>query len=329
MADSQTYSDPAANARDAADSIMQDLDAMSQGSAEAATQASEAAEQQSDAEFMREFGWDERGSDFAQEVADDSTSVESAEVTAASSGSGQPSPAPAPQLDASQQIMLGMFQQMQANQQAQEARFAQMIEALRPKEAAPPPEDPFADLPDEYNTPEIKKFADYMRNKVLSPLEQYKQQMEQRIAQASHQRTVQQYQHEALSAGQSWTQKYGAQGQDATELSDWIRDQTLILAEAHGGSPAQYAPSIERMIDKAVALKQSQLNSKAKAAVGARRPNAPATPRPQANGSTIPSFQNRIPTDAEARAAGYKSAFDSALDGDAKVHKMWARQAPR
>lgn len=317
------FASVAANASDMTDTIMADIDS---GVPDVAP-AQETAPQDS----LADFGWDERPADFGDDILGDappSSDVvpsESEGVTATSPGSGPTPPAPAPQLDSNQQFQMAIVQQMAQMQQA----FTAQLEALKPKEAPPPPADPFADMPKELRAaidanPELKAYTEYMAKKAASPAEQFRQEIEQRIKEATHQRQVDTFRNEATSVAQKIVQSLGATGQDAKELHDLFYDQSLVLADLHGGSPAKYEKALVAALDKATNLKVAQLNSKAKASVAQRHPGSAA--RPQAPASTMSSKQNRTPTQADARAAGYKSLFDAALDGDAKIHQLWARQ---
>lgn len=322
MADAapQSFQQPVDNARDMADTIMQDVEGLLQGG-EAPQDAAPTQE-----ESLSEFGYDERGAEYGNEFQDlapvDSTSVEPAEVTTSSLGSGSAtSPAPAPQLDPTQQLLAAVMQRMETQNQ----QFTEVIKSLAPKVPEAPPADPFADMPKEYDTPEIRAFAEYMRKKVLAPHEEYKQSLEKRIQEATAQRQTTQLYNEAAGLGKSFASDLGAQGQDAEDLANWFHDQTIVFTNKYGGAPTQYATAIKDLFNKGVALKQAQLNSTAKAAVAKRYPGATARPQ-QATGSAMTQRPYVRPSDAEARAAGYKSAFEAALDGDAKVHQFRARQ---
>lgn len=318
-AEAQTFTNVSDNARDAAEGILDELDSMS------------------DAQFNEAHGWSEPSAEEREAelmdlgLADEQTAplVESEEVTGSSPGSGPPSPAPAPQLDPTQQMMAAMLQRMDAQQQA----FERTLQQLAPKPPAPTPVDPLADMPPELRAeveknPQLKLFTEWMTKKAATPAEQYKQDFERRIAEAQQQREVQRYETEAdsvangiLGANFDFSKNPGFKNQAADAIRDWA----LSLSHAHGGTPAQYMEPLKNVVNGLVASQMVALNSKAKASVAQRQPGSVA--RPQAAGPAIPSFQNRTPTDAEARAAGYKSAMDAALDGDRRVHQMWAKQA--
>lgn len=283
------------------------------------------------AEEIQQFGLNP--ADFPNvALAEDSSSVpsESAEVTDNSPGSGSPSPAPAPQLDANQMFMLQMQQQMQQMQLANQAFQQQLAESLKPKAVPAAPEDPFADLPPEYNTPELKKFAEYMRGKLMSPLESYKQQMESRITEASQAREVQRFETEADQVAQAIiSDGFAFQGNEQAIVADGVRDLTLALSMANPGkSPAQFRQGAQNIINTAVTAKLRQMGEQNKQKVQARG-YAPQKPVSQGAAPAISPAQFREPTYEEIRAAGYSSAFDAALHDNKGIIELRARRQGR
>jgi len=143
--------------------------------------------------------------------------------------------------------MLGMFQQMQNDGARREQLLLAQIEALKPRPAPVAPIDPFADLPEKFNTPEIKEFLKVAQDKILSP---YQKQMEARIQEAQHTRLTNQYASEAEQAAQAVISSgYDLSGQDAAIVKDGLRDFALTLSHVHGGTPSQYKDALARVAD--------------------------------------------------------------------------------
>src|SRR5882757_4729628 len=177
--------------------------------------------------------------------------------------SAPPSSPAAQPLDPNTQAMLGMFQQMQNDGARREQLLLAQIEALKPRPAPVAPIDPFADLPEKFNTPEIKEFLKVAQDKILSP---YQKQMEARIQEAQHTRLTNQYASEAEQAAQAVISSgYDLSGQDAAIVKDGLRDFALTLSHVHGGTPSQYKDALARVADSLVRGRQAHMNKTAKA----------------------------------------------------------------
>lgn len=229
----------------------------------------------------------------------------------------------APQLDPVQAML---WQEIQAGRQAaatRDTQFAQILQALAPKAPAAPPIDPFADLPEKYNTPEIKEFLAIAKDKILAP---FQGQLEQRIQAAQHERLTNQYASEAEAAATAVINSgYDLSGNDAAIVKDGLRDFALTLSHVHGGSPSQYKDALARVADSLVRGRQAHMNKSAKAKV-ANIAARPATPQHATPGMVPGQQQSAEYTAAEARAAGYRDHIDAIFDGGKKVLAMRARQ---
>jgi hypothetical protein len=218
--------------------------------------------------------------------------------------------------------MAAMFAQMQAQSQAQQASFEKALASLAPKAPEAPPVDPFADLPEKFNTPEIKEFLKVAQDKILSP---YQKQLENRIQAAQHERLTNQYASEAEQAAQAVISSgYELSGNDAAIVKDGLRDFALTLSHVHGGTPAQYKDALARVAESLVRGRQAHMNKASKAKV------ATLAPRPAARQNTAPGMvsgqQSADFSWAEAKAAGYLDTTDAVFDGYKKVLAMRARQ---
>lgn len=270
------------------------------------------------------FGWqDQTGveSSLEERLMDPESApsqVESGAVTEASPGSGPiTTSAPAPQLDSNQMFQMQLVQQMQAMQAQQQA----FMDSLKPKAPAPTPVDPFDNLPEKYNTPEAKEFLRIAQERILAP---YKAEMEGRIAQAQQERLTNQYSNEANQAAQSVLAKgFSFAGDESAVVTDGLRDLALTLSHIHGGTPAQYGESLNKLIDTAVNGRIKHLNSQAKAKVATRV--APGAPRAQSVSAAIPQTPQTEPSLIEVRAAGYRDMEEARWNDFAKVHAKRAR----
>jgi hypothetical protein len=216
------------------------------------------------------------------------------------------------------------MQELQASRaaQAQQAQqFAELMKQFAPKQPEPAPIDPFANLPEKFNTPEIKEFLAVAKDKILAP---FQSQLEQRIQAAQQERLVNQYASEADAAAQAVISNgYELSGNDAAIVKDGLRDFALTLSHVHGGSPSQYKDALARVADSLVRGRQAHMNKSAKAKVATLAPR-PAT---QSAAQAIPpARQSADYSEAEARAAGYKDKLDAIFDDGKKVLAMRARQ---
>jgi hypothetical protein len=206
-----------------------------------------------------------------------------------------------------------------------DAQFAQMLQQFAPQKPAAPAPDPFANLPDKFNTPEIKEFLQVAQEKILAP---YQQQMEQRIEAARHERLVSQFTSEATQAAEAVIASgYDLGGQDAAIVRDGLRDFALTLSHVHGGTPAQYKDALARVADSLVRGRQAHMNKSAKAKV------ATLAPRPAAQNAAPAMVAGKQQaedwTSAEARAAGYLDPIEAIFDGGKKILAMRARNQGR
>lgn len=230
----------------------------------------------------------------------------------------------APQLDPNTQAMMTLIQSVQADSARREQLLLAQIEALKPKALEAPPVDPFANLPDKFNTPEIKEFLQVAQEKILAP---YKNEMEGRIQKAQFDRQVNFLVTDATSTAEAIVSAgYDLQGEDAAIVKDGLRDFALVLTDKYGGTPAQYKGALTKIADSLVRGRQAHMNKAAKAKVATMaRPVA----KPNAASGVVPGQQPADYSWAEARAAGYQDMTDAVFDDGRKVLAMRARNQGR
>lgn len=281
------------------------------------------------AEESQAFGWEESPGNQSLEERllnpegeQPPVQSESEEVTATSPGSGPlNASAPAPQLDPSQQVMLAMFQQMTAQNEAQQRQFQELISTLKPQEKAPEI-DPLADMPKEWKAIEgLPDFLKYTIQKNKAEVDALKNNLDQRIQAATQRREADQYASEAKAIGSKiLSQGFQFQStQDQAAVSDALHDMALSLANVHGGTPAKYEQALNRVINTAVQARQAHLNSQAKASVAARHAPKPA---PQAVGAIPQSQPLTEPTLAQVRSAGYRDMDEARWDDFRRVSRQ-------
>lgn len=285
------------------------------------------------------FGWEEPASNpdaLEQKLIDpanaetfsDPQISETEEVTDASPGSGQDTSgnAPAPQLDPNQQMMLMMYQQMQANQQAQMDFQRQLVESIRPPKPAEPEVDPMADLPEKFRNVEgLSEALKYVYQKNKSDVSAFEQKLEARIQAATEQREADRYTHEAVGIGSKILQKGFVfdKPNESAVVTDAIRDMSLSLANIRGGTPATYEQAMNRIIDTAVRGRINYMNQQAKAKVAQK--HQPQRPQLVSTSSIPANAQSQEPSLAEVRGAGYRNMEDARWDDFSKVLAKRAR----
>lgn len=285
------------------------------------------------------FGWEEPAQVDAleqklidpanAETFSDPQTSETEEVTDASPGSGQDTSgnAPAPQIDPNQQMMLMMYQQMQANQQVQMDFQRQLVESIRPPKPAEPEVDPMADLPEKFRNIEgLSDALKYVYQKNKSDVSAFEQKLEARIQAATQQREADRYTHEAVGIGSKILQKGFVfdKPNESAVVTDAIRDMSLSLANVRGESPAAYEQAMNRIIDTAVRGRINYLNQQAKQKV-VQRGQTPSRPQLVSTNAIPQSAQSQEPSLAEVRGAGYRNMEDAQWDDFSKVFAKRAR----
>lgn len=250
---------------------------------------------------------------------------ETPEATVTTTPAAQPTAKPETQtqLSPTDQMLLLVAEQLKASQEQNRV----LMERLAPKAETAKPIDVFADLPEEFNTPELRKFGEYLLKKAEGPVLAKEKALEDRILAAKNERQINQYSTEADSGAKATLATgFDLQGQDLQEVTDFLRDNLLVISHVHGKTPAEINSHVGKVFNKAVDARIRYLNSQAKTKVAARGHVNPAA-KPQTNAqSGIPQTGQR-PSLAEARAAGYRDLFDAGLDFDRKILEMRARQS--
>lgn len=234
---------------------------------------------------------------------------------------------PAQKLDPMQQMVALLAQ----NQQKSDERFAALIEQIAPKKENKVVEPEIEiELPEEFNTPELKNYGKALIKQVTAMYEarvaKSEQALEDRVKAAKDARDTNEYRNQAVGvASKLLSNGFDFTGHDAAKerVTDFLRDGSLIISHVHGGTPAEKEQILTQVFNDAVNAKIRSLNSKAKQKVQAQGHVAKSK---QVAPSGI-SQNGQRPTLAEARAAGYKSLFDAGLDFDKKIFEMRARQS--
>jgi hypothetical protein len=237
------------------------------------------------------------------------------------------SPAP-PQLDPTQQMFLGMYQNMQEQAQANQRAMAELVASLKPKQEAPPV-DPFADMPPDLRkaidgNPELKAYTEYMAKKAQAPADQYRQEIEKRIEDAKFQRQVDQFQNEARQVAESVISSgYKLEGTAKQHVHDFLVDTALSLTNARGGSPIQYLEAVKKVFETGVQGRQAYLGEQVKQRVATRPTPQINAPRAAAPGM-VSGQQAGPPSEAELRQAGYANRTEAIMNGYRKVQQLRA-----
>jgi hypothetical protein len=254
----------------------------------------------------------------------------------------KPAPAAKPATTAASpeaSVQLMMVQQMQAMQQQNQEFQARMLEMLRPapKEQPASKFDISSVLPENLRgidgVPQLaqaiysqveKQFAD--RDQAQQTTQQ-KQQHEQAVAQWVNE--ARQVSTEVLKDGYKF-----ANPQDAQHFGAMVRDLAISMADAKGGSPAQFLGPIRSIIKAGIQAQMAHLGEKTKASMQRRVPNAqlpqsrkPGAPAPQQGDAaySVPDMNSR-PTPEELRAVRMTGS-QSAMEGDHSVRLLRARRA--
>ncbi len=235
-----------------------------------------------------------------------------------------------PQLDPTQQMFLGMYQQMQEQGAANQRAMSELVASLRPKQEAPPV-DPFADMPPELRksidgNPELKAYTEYMAKKAQAPADQFRQDFEKRIEEAKFHRQVDQFKSEAQQVAESVISSgYKLDGTAKQHVHDFLVDTALSLTNARGGSPIQYLEAVKKVFELGVQGRQAHLGEQVKQRVATRPTPQIGTPRAAAPGM-VSGQQAGPPTEAEIRQAGYANRTEAIMNGYRKVQQLRARQ---
>lgn len=261
-----------------------------------------------------------------------------AEEGAASAPQKQtPAPKPAAVDPATQTTML-MMQQMQAMQQQNQEFQARMLEMLRPAKQEQTPASKFdiaSVLPENLRgidgVPQLAQAIYSQVEKAFADRDQAHQTTQQK---AQHEAAVAQWVNEARHV-QAEVLKDGykfSSPADSGQFGAMVRDLAISMADAKGGSPAQYLGPIRALIKAGTMAQMAGLHEKTKAGMGKRIPNAPLQQVKRIAGqqnndshTAIPDM-NSPPTEEELRAVRMTGSV-SAMEGDHSVRQLRARRA--
>lgn len=243
---------------------------------------------------------------------------------------------PAP--DAAQQTTMLMMQTMQAMQQQNQEFQQRMLEMLRPAKQEQTPASKFdiaSVLPENLRgidgVPQLAQAIYAQVEKQFADRDQAAQTTQQK---AQHQQSVNQWVNEARHV-QTEVLKDGykfANPQDAEHFGAMARDLAISMADAKGGSPAQYLGPIKSLFKAQAMAYQASLGEKTKAGMQRRVPNAPlqqaqriVAQQPGNASNSVPDMASP-PTREELRAVRMTGS-QSAMEGDFSVRQLRAKQA--
>lgn len=246
-------------------------------------------------------------------------------------------PAAPPAPDANQQFQLMMMQQMQAMQQANQEFQARLLESMRPpkQEQAPSKFDIASVLPENLRSVDgVPQLAQAIYSQVEKQFAERDQASQTAQQQAQHQAAVSQWVNEARHV-QTEVLKDGykfSNPQDAHFFSSMARDLAISMADAKGGTPAQYLGPIKETMKAGAMALLAGMGEKTKAGIAKRVPNAPlhqaqkrAAQMPTDASMSMPDRNSR-PTPEELRAVRMTGS-QSAMEGDYSVLKLRAQRA--
>lgn len=237
--------------------------------------------------------------------------------------------APAP--DPSHQLMQGFMRQMQAMQQQQQEFQLKMAEMFKPPQK-PQEEDILADLvpPELRDINGVPQLAQAIYSKVQRELQGRDKAAQEQQQRYQHEAAVNRWVTEAKQVSEAVLQDgYHFENQaEATDFGGMVRDLSIAIADAKGGTPGQYLAPIKAMMKAGAKAQLAAMNKKTKETMGRRVPNAQISS--QQPGAQQQSARSQVasgrPTPEELRAVGM-TAVESAMEGDYSVRILRARQA--
>lgn len=237
--------------------------------------------------------------------------------------------APAP--DPSHQLMQGFMQQMQAMQQQQQEFQLRMAEMFKPPQK-PQEEDILADLvPAELRDINgVPQLAQAIYSKVQRELQGRDKAAQEQQQRYQHEVAVNRWVTEAKQVSESVLQDgyHFDNPTDASDFGSMVRDLSIAIADAKGGTPGQYLAPIKAMMKAGARAQLAAMNKKTKETMGRRVPNAQISS--QQPGAQQQSARSQVasgrPTPEELRTVGM-TAVESAMEGDYSVRMLRTRQA--
>lgn len=252
-------------------------------------------------------------------------------IQTANPQSSQTATTPAP---GQQEQFIGVLQQL----------IAQNQQLIQDRQAPPPnkvPEKTQAEIlseqieamvkkefPDDDGT--VGKFAKLLIGQVQSIREADQQALEGRInasKQAQLEKSIAAEANEVAASilSQGYTFK---NPQSQQKFSDYIKDFSLVLTSLHGGSPKQYLPDIQNVINEGVYARATFLGQRAKNNAAGHSPAPKAlgiTPSAPPNNPQAGVSMNAPISNWEIRQAGYATNAEAVFDDFKKVYDMRRR----
>jgi hypothetical protein len=221
-----------------------------------------------------------------------------------------PTPVPAPAQPAFD--VQAFVAQQEARQAAREEAFLRTLQQFAPKPAPQPEVEPDymamlpPDMRHESNLPTAKVMWQIAQKQADAVRQEYKAKADEAAFQSDIQRAHQE--------GQLVAQRLAARGYDfnapgAQLAQEGVSVMARALAAANGNSPAAWESKVHEYIEAGVKARLAGITNQNKAR---QAQQAPAARVPSMNGapgmaaSQVPGATQKIPTDAEAVAMGFK-----------------------